>query len=262
MADVPDPSFTVNQIVWGIVLLVLVVGFLALCWTWMRAWMLSIQAWLVKLDVGVIQLLLLQLRGVNIVSIVNAAILAKRDGIEVTVDQLAHHQLAGGNIRLVVSALVSAKRFRLPLTFDRAATIDLLGQDPVHLVSEAVHEANQIRLPQPAAASGILKDFLPPIVPMTKTNSAAMLLHVSPGLVGVVVGEPHLEAQMRFPQGDLTVQVRSATVPRPGDRLAVSQVDGLGVVVVPEVVAAPVSSAALPSPPASAGPAGAAGATH
>jgi uncharacterized protein YqfA (UPF0365 family) len=192
-----------------------------------------VQCWIAKVDAGIVQLMLLQLRGADITALVNTAITAKRDALDANLDQLAHHQLAGGNIRLVVNAMLSAKRYSFPLTFERAAAIDLMGRDPVQLVAEAVYEANQIRLPQAAGASGIVKDALAPIAPESVINSAAVLLRATPGVVGVVVGEPRVRAQLRFPQGELQVLVQCQTVPKDGDRLTIVQVDGMTVVVAP-----------------------------
>jgi hypothetical protein len=220
----------VSQIVWGIIVLALLGGVAVAAATWFRAWQLSAQAWLAEYHAGIVELLLLQLRGADIVQLVNTGILAKRDGIAVTIAQLAHHQLACGNIRLVVNALLSAKRNQLPLTFERAATIDLMGHDPVRMVADAVHEANQIRLPQPASGAGIVKDALIPIIPEARFNTSAMLLQATPGVIGVMVGEVHMQAVLRFPHGDLQVQVRSETVPRAGDQLAIAVVDGRTIV--------------------------------
>ncbi len=242
----PDaPTFTMSQIVSGL----LVLGALSVLglagWTWLRALLFSMQCWLAKVEAGVFELLLLRLRGADLTALVNTAITAKRDSVDANLDQLAHHQLAGGNIRLVVSAMLTAKRYGFPLTFERASAIDLMGRDPVQLVAEAVYEANQIRLPQPLGAHGIVKDSLAPIAPESSINSAAVLLRATPGVTGVVVGEPRVRAQLRFAQGELQVLVRCTTVPRDGDRMIIVQVDGMTVVVTPVTEAA--SPAAAPA---------------
>jgi len=202
---------SIAQIAWGIIALALVGGLGWALVTWFRAWQLCAQAWLVGYHAGIVDMLLLQMRGADIVQLVNAAILAKREGITVSIDELAHHQLACGNIRVVVNALLSAKRNQFPLAFERAAAIDLMGQDPVRLVADAVHEANQIRVPHPATGAGIFVDALPPITPQPRVNAAAVLLQATPGVVGVMVGDVTMQALMRFPHGDLQVQVRSAS---------------------------------------------------
>jgi uncharacterized protein YqfA (UPF0365 family) len=237
-------SIGVSQIVWGIIILVLFGSGCVALVKWFRAWQLSAQAWMANYHAGIVELLLFQLRGADIVQLVNTGILAKREGIETTIAQLAHHQLACGNIRLVVNALLSAKRNQLQLTFERAATIDLMGDDPVRMVAEAVHEANQIRLPKAAPGAGIAKDPLAPIAPETRINTAAVLLQATPGVVGVMVGEISMQAVLRFPHGDLQVQVRSATVPRAGDRMAIAVVDGRTIVA--ELAADPARRDALP----------------
>jgi uncharacterized protein YqfA (UPF0365 family) len=243
----PDTTIAItgSQIIYGLILLLFVAMLGIVGWKWLRAFLLSVQCWMAKVEAGIVQLLLLQLRGADIAALVNTAITAKRDAVDANLDQLAHHQLAGGNIRLVVSAMLSAKRYSFPLTFERAAAIDLLGRDPVQLVAEAVYEANQIRLPQPAGATGLVKDALAPIAPEIAINSAAVLLRATPGVVGVVVGEPRVRAQMRFPQGELQVLVHCRTVPKDGDRLRIVQVDGMTVVAAPaEAEAKPTGSPA------------------
>ncbi len=208
-------------------------------WYFFRAWQLNLQSWLAGVPVGLAKLLLLHLRRVDTVLLVNTRIASHRAGIEIDFDDLSTHHLAGGSVRLVASALISAKRFGLPLTFARAAAIDLLGKDPVQLVSDAVYEANQIRpvsAAQPSAA-GIVKDAPIPIAAHGNINAAAVLLQATPGTVGVIIGAPRLTALVRFPQGDLEVVVDAASVPKPGERVAVAKVDALTIIVAPTAIA-------------------------
>src|SRR5579862_962996 len=106
----PDTSFSItgSQIIYGLILLIIIAVAGIAGWKWLRAFLLSLQGWMAHVEVGITQLLLLQLRGAEIATLVNTAITAKRDGIDANLDQLAHHQLAGGNIRLVVNAMLSA----------------------------------------------------------------------------------------------------------------------------------------------------------
>jgi hypothetical protein len=228
------PDLSASTIVLCFVL-ALISGLAALAaWHWFRAWQLSLQSWLAGIPAGVTTLALLHLRRVDTVLMVNTRISAHRAGIDLDLAALAAHHLAGGNVRMVASAMISAKRFGLPLTFERAAAIELLGKDPVQLVADAVYEANQIRPPpQGERLPGIAKDAPVPIVPHQAVNAAAVLLQAAPGTCGVVAAAPRLTAVARFAQGDLEVVIDATAVPRLGDRLTVTRVDGLTVFTAP-----------------------------
>lgn len=190
---------------------------------WLRAWLLSFGAWMKGVQIGITELMLLRLRRVDTTLLVNQLLVAKQNGLEVDAATLAAHLLAGGNIRVVVAALVSAKRFAIPLTLERACAIELVGEDPVRLIADAVHESGRIAPPSgdgtaPAHAGA---------------SHAGALLLAAPGSTGVVADVPRLTARIRFPQGVLDAVVRGRTVPNPGDVVRVAQVDGVTVEVEP-----------------------------
>lgn len=194
---------------------------------WLRAWLLSLGAWMKGVHVGITDLLLMNLRRVDTTLLVNQLLVAKQNNVEVTAEALAAHQLAGGNIRVVVAALLSAKRFAIPLTLERACAVDLVGQDPLQLIGDAVQEASKIH---PPTADGQIAPGRAPV------NPATVLLQAAPGTAGTITDPPRLTARVRFPQGELDVVVRSRTVPNPGDPVRVTVVDGITVTVEPALV--------------------------
>ncbi len=194
---------------------------------WLRAWQLSLSAWMKGVHIGITELMLMHLRRVDTTLLVNQLLVAKQGNVEATADLLAAHQLSGGNIRVVIAALLSAKRFAIPLTLERACAVDLVGQDPLQLIGDAVHEASKIH---PPTADGQLAPGRPAI------NPASVLLQAAPGTAGIITDPPRLTARVRFPQGELDVVVRARTVPNPGDPVRVTIVDGITVTVEPALV--------------------------
>lgn len=194
---------------------------------WLRAWQLSLSAWMKGVQIGITDLMLMHLRRVDTTLLVNQLLVAKQGNVEVTAEALAAHQLAGGNIRVVVAALLSAKRFAIPLTLERACAVDLVGQDPLQLIGDAVHEASKIL---PPTGDGLAAPGRAPV------NPATVLLQAAPGTAGTITDPPRMTARVRFPQGELDVVVRSRTVPSPGDPVRVTIVDGVTVTVEPALV--------------------------
>jgi uncharacterized protein YqfA (UPF0365 family) len=194
---------------------------------WLRAWQLSLGAWMKGVQIGITDLMLMHLRRVDVTLLVNQLLVAKQNGIAVETEPLAAHQLAGGNIRVVMAALISAKRFGIPLTLERACAVDLVGQDPLKLIADAVHEANKIQVP---AFDGMGNPGRAPV------NPATVLLQAAPGTAGTISDPPRVTARVRFPQGELDVVVRTRTVPNPGDPVRVTTVDGITVTVEPALV--------------------------
>lgn len=191
---------------------------------WLRAWQLSLGAWMKGVQVSITDLVMMNIRRVDTTMLVNQLLVAKQNGLEVAAEPLATHQLAGGNIRVVIAALLSAKRFGIPLTLERACAVDLVGQDPLKLIADAVHEAGKIQAP---VFDGMGNPTRAPV------NPATILLQATPGTAGTITDPPRLTARVRFPQGELDVVVRSGTVPAPGDKVRVTTVDGVTVTVEP-----------------------------
>lgn len=206
-------------------------------WRWLHAWQLSLGAWMKGVSLGVVDLLLMGLRGVDTTLLINQLIVAKQAGLTVDAQQLIAHHLAGGNMRVVIAALLSAKRFALPLTYERAAAVDLLGQDPLQLITDAVHEANKITpIVNPDVKAGVLTGHVVPAGTRQSINPASVLLQATPGTIGAVAYPPLVTASVTFAQGRLDVVVRSQAVPRTGDPVRIVSVDGMTVVVEPVAI--------------------------
>lgn len=206
-------------------------------WKWLRAWQLSLGAWMKGVPLGVVDLLLMGLRGVDTTLLINQLIVAKQAGLDVDAQHLVAHQLAGGNMRLVIAAMLSAKRFSLPLSFERAAAVDLVGQDPLQLIADAVHEANKISpIVSADAEAGVLATQLVPTSQRQSINPASVLLQAAPGTTGTIAHPPLVTASVAFTQGQLDVVVRGQALPRTGDRVRVIAVDGMTVVVEPVAI--------------------------
>lgn len=195
---------------------------------WLRAWQLSLSVWMKGINLGIVELMLMQLRKVDTNLLVNQLLVAKKNSLEVDAQMLAAHQLAGGNIRMVVAALLSAKRFSLPLTMERACAVDLVGENPLQLIANAVHEAGKIQ--PPTGGINYSSNGRNPL------NPASVLLQAAPGTAGTIIDPPQMMARVRFPQGELDVVVHARTVSKAGDVVRVTVVDGVTVVVEPALV--------------------------
>ncbi|MCW5776706.1 MAG: flotillin-like protein FloA, partial [Phycisphaeraceae bacterium] len=110
---------------------------------------LYIQALLSNARVGILELVGMRLRKVDIRVIVLSRIRAKKAGIEVTTNQLETHYLAGGRVQNVVSALIAANSARIELPWNVGTAIDLAGRDIFDAVNTSVNP-KVIDCPNPA----------------------------------------------------------------------------------------------------------------
>ncbi len=139
---------TGNVLLWiviGIVALVLFVIVMILG----RFLNLYIQALLSNAKVGLLDMIGMQLRKVDIRTIVLSRIRAVKAGLNISTNQLETHYLAGGRVPNCVSALIAAKRARIELDWDTAASIDLAGRDILDAVQTSVNP-KVIDCPNPA----------------------------------------------------------------------------------------------------------------
>jgi len=86
----------------------------------------------------IITLVGMRLRRISPHRLVDAFIMARKAGIEITIDQLEKHFLAGGNIERVIKALISAQQAGIGLAFKQACAIDLAGRDVLQAVQMSV----------------------------------------------------------------------------------------------------------------------------
>ena len=139
---------TGNVLLWiviGIVALVLFVIVMILG----RFLNLYVQALLSNAKVGLLDMIGMQLRKVDIRTIVLSRIRAVKAGLNISTNQLETHYLAGGRVPNCVSALIAAKRARIELDWDTAASIDLAGRDILDAVQTSVNP-KVIDCPNPA----------------------------------------------------------------------------------------------------------------
>ena len=100
---------------------------------------LYIQALLSNAKVGLLEIIGMRLRKVDVRSVVFSRIRAVKAGIPLSTAQLETHYLAGGRIHNVVSALIAAQRAKIGLDFDTACSIDLAGRDILDAVQTSVN---------------------------------------------------------------------------------------------------------------------------
>lgn len=104
---------------------------------------LYIQASTSHVNVNLIELAFMKLRGVSPEYIVAALIKAHNSRnaelSQITMDNLETHYLAGGNVGAVVDAVIQAMKARIPLTYQNACAIDLAGRDVLDAVNMCVN---------------------------------------------------------------------------------------------------------------------------
>jgi len=117
-------------VVVALIIVLLVIGLFLL--QFIGLWIRSIAS---KAGIGLLDLVAMRLRKVDVRVIVGTKIMAVQAGIPCQTRDLESHYLAGGNPVKVVRALIAADRANIKLDFKTAAAIDLAGRD----VQEAVH---------------------------------------------------------------------------------------------------------------------------
>src|SRR5579862_7878480 len=138
-----------DGIVVAIVLVVSLVIFLVFAGVIWKFGSLWIQAMASGVSIGLASLIGMSLRRVNAALIVQACIMSKKAGLDITSDRLEAHALAGGNVIPVVQALIAAHKADIALSFDRACAIDLAGRDIRDAVNTSVNP-KVIDCPNPA----------------------------------------------------------------------------------------------------------------
>lgn len=88
--------------------------------------------------ISMITLVGMKLRKIKLDLIVDAYIMGKKAGLDITVNELETHYLAGGNVTRVVNALISAHSAKIKLTSQDAKAIDLAGRDVLTAVKVSV----------------------------------------------------------------------------------------------------------------------------
>lgn len=100
---------------------------------------LYIQALLSKAPVGLLEIIGMRLRKVDIRTIVYSRIRAVKAGLEIPTNALETHYLAGGRVPNVISAMIAARSARIELPWNIATAIDLAGRDILDAVQTSVN---------------------------------------------------------------------------------------------------------------------------
>lgn len=100
---------------------------------------LYIQALLSGARVGLLEIIGMRLRKVDIRTIVFSRIRAVKAGLEIPTNALETHYLAGGRVPNVISAMIAARSARIELPWNIATAIDLAGRDILDAVQTSVN---------------------------------------------------------------------------------------------------------------------------
>lgn len=119
-----------------------------------RYFSLWLQAYLTGTRIGLVDLVLMALRGIDPRAIVHCQVMAVQSGLpQLSTPAIEAQYLAGGNVKRVTLALVAASRAGIDLDWDTAAAIDLAGRDIMEAVKVSV-SPKVINCPDPAAGQG------------------------------------------------------------------------------------------------------------
>lgn len=115
-------------------LFVLVIGLLILNFA-----SLYVQALVSGARVGLLELVGMKLRKVDLRTVVFSRIRAVKAGLDISTAQIETHYLSGGRVPQVISALIAAQGAKIPLQWDMARAIDLAGRDIFDAVQTSVN---------------------------------------------------------------------------------------------------------------------------
>ncbi len=124
-----------------LIVVLIVVGLVALILLFLVGQFINlyIQALVSDARVGMLELVGMRLRKVDIRTIVFSRIRAKKAGMAIPTNELESHYMAGGRVPNVVSALISAKKAGIELPWGVATAIDLAGRDILDAVNTSVN---------------------------------------------------------------------------------------------------------------------------
>lgn len=129
-------------IIGGLITLVLFVSIFQFIGLWF-------QALLSDARVGLVDLIAMKFRKVDVRQMVMSRIRASKAGLEISTNELEAHYLAGGRVPNVVSALIAAKKAKIELDWDTSCAIDLAGRDIFEAVNTSVNP-KVIDVPNPS----------------------------------------------------------------------------------------------------------------
>jgi uncharacterized protein YqfA (UPF0365 family) len=100
---------------------------------------LYVQALLSNAHVGLLDIIGMRLRKVDVRTVVFSRIRAVKAGIDIPTNALETHYLAGGRVPNVISAMIAARGAKIELPWNTATAIDLAGRDILDAVQTSVN---------------------------------------------------------------------------------------------------------------------------
>jgi uncharacterized protein YqfA (UPF0365 family) len=128
-----------NSAIWIVVVIVALLFAIVLLFVVGQFINLYIQALLSNAHVGLVDLVGMRLRKVDIRTIVLSRIRAVKAGLDISTTALEQHYLAGGRVPNVVSAIIAARAAKIDLHWDTARAIDLAGRNILDAVQTSVN---------------------------------------------------------------------------------------------------------------------------
>jgi len=138
LAQGTTPSGGTGPILWVVIGIVILVGFFLLVFL-LQFLSLYIQAMTSNARVGLLDMVGMKLRKVDIRTVVINRIRAVKAGMEIPTNALETHYLAGGRVSNVISAMIAARAARIDLPWQTATAIDLAGRDILDAVQTSVN---------------------------------------------------------------------------------------------------------------------------
>lgn len=138
-----DVIWIVGAVILGLIALIVFIFLL-------QFFNLYIQAYTSNAKVGLLDMVGMKLRKVDIRTVVINRIRAVKAGIDIPTNALETHYLAGGRVSNVITAMISAQKARIELPWNTATAIDLAGRD----ILEAVHTSVNPKVIDCPAATG------------------------------------------------------------------------------------------------------------
>ncbi|HED53090.1 MAG TPA: UPF0365 family protein, partial [Phycisphaerales bacterium] len=128
----------VNKVLVAVIIIVIII-LLVILFVVGQFISLYVRALFAKAPVGILEMVGMRLRKVDIRTVVGSRIRAVRAGVPISTAQLETHILAGGRVSNVVLALISSRKAKIDLDWDTACAIDLAGRDILDAVTTSVN---------------------------------------------------------------------------------------------------------------------------
>ena len=116
---------------------------------------LYVKAGVSDTHISLLRMINMTLRQIDVRTIVDHRIMAKKAGIDIAPSSLEAHYLVGGNVNKVVRAIIAARKANIELSYDHACAIDLAGRDVLDAVKTSINP-KVIDCPDPAKGCSTL----------------------------------------------------------------------------------------------------------